>query len=228
MTVTTMEAAAPFMAGQVYSLVPNTIVQSPPANPGVQLPQFDKRLLQVKGRTKNTMALTEVPVRLDCMNEGDVFILDTFSTLYQWNGMKSNEEEKEKAREWAKEVIENRGLPYNKDTHVEIYQGQDVKYENKMMQQIKQKSQLFGNRGPVTKRFKIQDAKYGGKDEKVRPFEKKLYMVKVNLNKKSKAKVAFSKPQVAKKKNKDKSQYFSRNKLNSGESFVMDDGFHVW
>mmetsp|Transcript_4928 Transcript_4928/g.5696 ORF Transcript_4928/g.5696 Transcript_4928/m.5696 type:complete len:284 (-) Transcript_4928:1308-2159(-) len=203
-----------------YSLVPmNAVVPTPKKT--VELPQYKSAsLLQFKGNKQ--LAVKEVPLRLDSMNSGDVFVLDSGSTLYQWNGKKANDVEMEKADRFIQSVIASRGLsPKN---HVRMHEGRDKKKEAEMMQSIPNKVKWFGSRGYVKRRFEIKDEKEGGSDKDVAAFRKKIYLVKFN----QKDKAVFTKVAEAKKGKNGSQQKFARKKLQSKEMFVMDDGFHVW
>ncbi|MFT7813708.1 gelsolin-like [Arapaima gigas] len=61
-----------------------------------------RRLLQVKGR--RVVRATEVPISWDSFNQGDCFILDLGSEIYQWCGSQSNSFEKLKATQVAKGI----------------------------------------------------------------------------------------------------------------------------
>ncbi|XP_010892254.1 gelsolin a isoform X1 [Esox lucius] len=64
-----------------------------------------QRVLQVKGR--RVVRATEVPVSWDSFNQGDCFILDLGSEIYQWCGSLSNRFEKLKATQVAKGIRDN-------------------------------------------------------------------------------------------------------------------------
>ncbi|XP_052393153.1 gelsolin-like isoform X1 [Carassius gibelio] len=64
-----------------------------------------QRVLQVKGR--RVVRATEVAVSWDSFNQGDCFILDLGSEIYQWCGSKSNRFEKLKATQLAKGIRDN-------------------------------------------------------------------------------------------------------------------------
>ncbi|KAH7698679.1 hypothetical protein AAVH_34224, partial [Aphelenchoides avenae] len=53
------------------------------------------RLYHVKG--KRNCRVTEVPLAVKSLNQGDVFILDTADKIFVWNGPYSNQAEKTKA-----------------------------------------------------------------------------------------------------------------------------------
>mmetsp|Transcript_1344 Transcript_1344/g.1618 ORF Transcript_1344/g.1618 Transcript_1344/m.1618 type:complete len:241 (-) Transcript_1344:1499-2221(-) len=65
-------------------------------------------LFRVKG-TANAIEFVSVKCRRDYMNSGDVFILDTWLEIYQWNGKESNPNEKLKAGAYVDSVVSARG-----------------------------------------------------------------------------------------------------------------------
>ena len=64
-------------------------------------------LLHVKGR--RSVVTRQVPVSAKSLNDGDCFILDLFSTLYLWTGVKANTVEKAKAVEVMTRLYNSRG-----------------------------------------------------------------------------------------------------------------------
>jgi len=66
----------------------------------VEQQQYRARLLQIKGIKENTI-IRELPLKVESLNSGDVFILDSGQTIFQFNGSKSNLSEKVKAAEFA-------------------------------------------------------------------------------------------------------------------------------
>jgi len=59
--------------------------------------KYDSRLFHLKG--KRNVRMQQVPLSVDSLNEGDVFILDLGLQLYQWNGTGANKYEKFKGLE---------------------------------------------------------------------------------------------------------------------------------
>jgi len=71
---------------------------------------YTPRLLHIKG--KKNVRVTEVPIHVDSLNEGDVFILDAGLTLLQWQGKRAAKEEKARAGQLARALDdERRGKP---------------------------------------------------------------------------------------------------------------------
>ncbi|EDQ85244.1 uncharacterized protein MONBRDRAFT_34323 [Monosiga brevicollis MX1] len=60
------------------------------------------RLLHVKGRRK--IRVSEVPLQAGSVNEGDVFILDAYMEIYQWNGKEASRLEKTKAMQIVQRI----------------------------------------------------------------------------------------------------------------------------
>ena len=50
----------------------------------VKAAEYKPRLLQVKGAKKGAVKVSEVNLKADSLNDGDVFILDNGLTLVQW------------------------------------------------------------------------------------------------------------------------------------------------
>ncbi len=74
---------------------------------------YKPRLLHVKGKTN--VAVSQVPLKLSSLNEGDSFILDAGLRLWQWNGGSSNHFERRKAGEVLLTIKEERnGKPVSK------------------------------------------------------------------------------------------------------------------
>jgi gelsolin len=72
--------------------------------------EYKPRLLHLKGR-KN-IRVTEVPIKVESLNEGDVFILDCGLMIYQWQGKKAGKNEKARAGQLCRAIDdERRGKP---------------------------------------------------------------------------------------------------------------------
>jgi len=68
--------------------------------------EYRPRLLHLKGR-KN-IRVREVPIELESLNEGDVFILDAGLNLYQWQGRKAGKGEKARAGQLCRALDDER------------------------------------------------------------------------------------------------------------------------
>jgi len=75
----------------------------------VEPENYPPRLLQVKGVFKHVHT-RQVPLSLDSLNNGDVFILDMGKRIFQWNGCNSKGFEKHKAMEVVMHLKERRGF----------------------------------------------------------------------------------------------------------------------
>lgn len=63
---------------------------------------YEPRLFQLKG--KRNVRVSQVPLKTDSLNDGDVFILDLGLNLYQWNGKEANKYEKMKGLEVSTKI----------------------------------------------------------------------------------------------------------------------------
>lgn len=68
--------------------------------------EYKARLLHLKGR--RNIRITEVPIKVESLNEGDVFILDAGLKLYQWQGKKAGKNEKARAGQLARAIDDER------------------------------------------------------------------------------------------------------------------------
>ncbi|XP_072165326.1 gelsolin-like protein 1 [Diadema setosum] len=69
---------------------------------------YEPRLLHFKG-DRRRVNLFERPLSRQSLNSGDVFILDLGLMLYQWNGSKSNKDERTRAVQYISQLKEQRG-----------------------------------------------------------------------------------------------------------------------
>lgn len=107
--------------------------------------EYKPRLLQLKG--KHHIRLREVPLTLDSVNSGDVFILDLGLTLVQFNGKQSGAMERGKAAEISRALDDERGGRPNVIVFDETEARHPPEWTN------------------VLKTGSIQSAKAGGDDE---------------------------------------------------------------
>jgi len=68
--------------------------------------EYKPRLMHMKG--KKTIRVSEVPLAVASLNDGDVFLLDAGLTLYQWNGKSAGIYEKRKAAETVEALKKER------------------------------------------------------------------------------------------------------------------------
>lgn len=72
--------------------------------------EYKPRLLQIKGKKK--VRVTQVDLKRDSLNSGDVFILDNGMNIYQFNGLKSSPQERMKGAQLSRAIDDERkGLP---------------------------------------------------------------------------------------------------------------------
>mmetsp|Transcript_3436 Transcript_3436/g.5063 ORF Transcript_3436/g.5063 Transcript_3436/m.5063 type:complete len:375 (+) Transcript_3436:30-1154(+) len=69
--------------------------------------EYKPKLLQVKG--KKLIRVFEVPVAVDSLNEGDVFVLDAGLKVYQWSGRAASRAERYTAMTVSKAIQSDRG-----------------------------------------------------------------------------------------------------------------------
>eukprot|EP01089_Gocevia_fonbrunei_P018483 TRINITY_DN624_c0_g2_i1.p1 TRINITY_DN624_c0_g2~~TRINITY_DN624_c0_g2_i1.p1 ORF type:complete len:392 (-),score=123.85 TRINITY_DN624_c0_g2_i1:65-1189(-) len=69
--------------------------------------EYKPKLLHFQGKIK--IRITEVPLKRESLNHGDVFVLDTGLKLYQFNGKNSSTGERGKAAQLARAVDDERG-----------------------------------------------------------------------------------------------------------------------
>lgn len=115
------------------------------------------RLLHVKGANMKRMVVRECPeISYKALNHGDVFILDTAMTIYQWNGNEAGVMEKAKGAEVARAIDDQRkGIPA-----VVVVEGDADEPDF---------FKALGGKGP------IRSAAEGGADKLATSFEKKLF-----------------------------------------------------
>lgn len=77
--------------------------------------EYKSRLLQVTG-SKNSVTVTEVPLKREKVTSNDVFILDKGLELFQWNGKACNKDEKYKAVQVLQQIKSERGGKPNVET----------------------------------------------------------------------------------------------------------------
>lgn len=118
------------------------------------------RLLHVKGSSMKRMVIRECPeVSYKYLNHGDVFILDTAMTIYQWNGNECGVMEKAKAAEVSRAIDDQRkGIPAV--VVIEAGDSDDADF-----------FKALGDQG------EIRSAAEGGADKLAQTFEKKLFQL---------------------------------------------------
>ncbi|MBN3319422.1 GELS protein, partial [Atractosteus spatula] len=150
------------------------------------------RLLQVKGR--RVIRATEVPVSWDSFNQGDCFILDLGSEVYQWCGSNSNKFEKLKATQVAKGIRDN-----ERSGRAQVYVCNEGAEREKMLEVLGPK--------PDLPEGGADDLKADASNRKMA----KLYKVSNASGNMAVALVAAENP-------------FSQSSLESGDCFILDHG----
>ena len=70
--------------------------------------EYKPQLFHIKSIGK-TLTCTSVPITIDSLNSGDVFVLDQGLQIYQWNGCKASGIEKHKSMEFTSSLKAERG-----------------------------------------------------------------------------------------------------------------------
>jgi len=117
------------------------------------------RLLHIKGYSAH-MSVREVPVRMDSLNHGDVFILEMEHNIFIWNGRESNQQEQHAAQHVAQHFhFLSKGRKPTKTI-------EDTEEHNSEFLAL-----LPQNTG------KIQSTEVGGEDVEVQPTLRLLYRI---------------------------------------------------
>lgn len=166
----------------------------------VEAKSYTPRLLHVFGE-KNKVQVKEVKFKKDYLNDEDVFLIDLGLQIYQWNGDRSNKNERFEGGKYANKLRSDRG---GKPT-VEVL-------DNAVTSDIPEElMDIFADGGqPGTKRPK-------DKTDAGAHYEKVLFRL-------SDASAQMTFEEVARGKNVTKSA------LNSNDVFILDTGKHcfVW
>lgn len=117
----------------------------------VKATEYKPRLLHVKG--KKNVVVREVPIEIDSMNKGDVFILDTGMILYQLNGSQAGPMERNKGAQLCRAIDDERG------GQPEVF----VFEENDRDANSRKFWQFFGGRKPLPKAIPDTEQKHSKK-----------------------------------------------------------------
>mmetsp|Transcript_9167 Transcript_9167/g.11443 ORF Transcript_9167/g.11443 Transcript_9167/m.11443 type:complete len:396 (+) Transcript_9167:372-1559(+) len=167
-------------------------------------------LFRVKG-TKNAIEFVPVKCRRDYMNSGDVFILDTWLKIYQWNGKGSNPNEKLKAGGYLDSVVSSRGGECTKEV---LEEGQET---DEFWALIPGAFQV----GCMTlAKYDVKAEGAHGDDENVKAFRKVLYRLSD-----SSGNLKFSRVSKA---DISKGNRVAKDKLKTEDVYILDDGFMIW
>lgn len=178
----------------------------------------DPHLYQIKGTIKaNSLRLTQIPVRRDCMNSGDVFLLVASSeAVWLWMGKESNPDEKTKAMEVARAFC-TKGNVRVLEEGVNDGEKQDAQF----WKYLPGKVQVLG---PLLKRsVHVRDA--DDKDDKGREFVPMLYEIRGSS---TGFKHLYKAKQLPVGPTKQLQYKIPRSKLKATGAYLLDSGFHVY
>jgi gelsolin len=74
----------------------------------VETKEYQPRLFHVSGDRAKTVTVKEVKMSKDCLDSGDVFIMDLGGKVYQWNGSKSSKDERFRAAQYLRQLSDER------------------------------------------------------------------------------------------------------------------------
>jgi len=162
---------------------------------------FTTRLLQIKGR--RAIRVSQVDLKPESLNSGDVFILDAGRSIFQWNGKGSSQVERVKALEVTKQIRD---------------QERGGNAEIKVLDEgAKDDEADFWKKFGCPKPAKIKSADEGGDDEKhSRGAQASLYRV-------SNASGKLEVTQI-------EANPLKREHLDTNDAFILDtgNGLFVW
>jgi len=113
----------------------------------VEKDKYEPRLLHLKG--SRNVRVTQVPIKRESLNDGDVFVLDLGLTIYQWNGSKASKQEKAKGVDVCLKIKDDERKGRAKYSMLD---GTDKAAEDEFWKAL-------GGKGPV------KSAEEGGQDE---------------------------------------------------------------
>ncbi|VDH98590.1 advillin [Mytilus galloprovincialis] len=164
--------------------------------------KFRQRLLHVKG--KHHVRVTEAAgMQWSAMNHGDVFILDLGRVLFVWNGKEASVTEKRMGCKHASSLRDERAGKM-KTNIIIVEDGTEDKMDPDELK-------MFSQHLPLNERNEIQSKEAGGSDDKMdRKHVIKLYVC--------------SEDEGTLKVSEVKSGPLSRKDMNSGDSYIIDNG----
>ncbi|KAL3928063.1 MAG: hypothetical protein SGBAC_012811 [Bacillariaceae sp.] len=178
----------------------------------------EPHLFCIKGSEKtNSLRLTQVPLRRDYMNSGDVFVLSTGNdAVWTWIGKEANKDEKTKGAQVAKGLCS--------EGSVEVMDGgvNDGREEAEAFwKHIQTKVSILG---PIKRTVNIQDA--DSIDDKGKKFVPVLYKAPDTLGDKFE-RVGRAKPTATGPTNVNRPK-LKESYLQEDEVLLLDTGFHVY
>ena len=177
----------------------------------------EPHLYHIKGIAKaQTLRLTQVPLRRDYMNSGDVFVLTTGGNtdVWMWVGKEANKDERNKGREVAQAFCK-------KGTVKVLEEGVNDASAKNFWRHISSEVSVIG---PIKRTVEVQKA--DDKDDKQKAFVPVLYRTPETPGK-SFTKVASAKPTPT-GPTKVELFRFNRALLQSKHAYLLDTGFHVY
>jgi gelsolin len=176
----------------------------------------DPHLYHIKGSNKaNSLRLMQIPVRRDCMNSGDVFVLVADEdSVWLWIGKDANQDEKTKGSEVARDFC--------KKGNVQVLE-QDVndgeKQDPAFWKYLPGKAKMLG---PFKRSVAVRDS--DTKDDKTREFIPILYQIKTSGNFRYVIRAKLIPVGPA----KQMQHKIARTHLKPNGVYLLDTGFHVY
>jgi len=161
--------------------------------------EFKVRFMQIKG--KKHIQVVEVPCARDSLNSGDVFVLDTFSTIFIWSGKASGVFERQKGGQFATSLKDQRHF---KQTIVNIEDGSDDNPDF---------WKPLGGKGPV------KSASEGGSDTDADAGKSSMGLKKIVRVSDASGQLKFD--PIAEGK-------LSPNSLKTEDVFIVDSGYEIF
>lgn len=176
----------------------------------------DPHLYQIKGTRKaQSLRLTQIPVRRNCMNSGDVFLLvASDEAVWLWIGKESNADEKTKAMEVARAFCTKGNVRVLEEG---VNDGE--KQDEQFWKYLPGKVQMLG---PLKRSVHVRDA--DEKDDKGKEFIPTLYQIQGSGSFKCICKAQ----QMPVGPTKQMQYKISRSKLKPSGLYLLDTGFHVY
>jgi len=178
----------------------------------VEEKEREVKLYHIKGKGDN-ISCEEVELSKAAMNSGDVFILDTEETIFQWNGRQSNKDEIARASQLISDISSTRKThPKHEVLDEDVSDGQmdNPAFWGYLPSQVS-RFWLFH------KDIEIQEAYEAGSDKNVKAFWPQLW----RMNGGKLEKVCNAQDMGGEPK-------FKAELLDEEDVFILDSGFHVF
>jgi hypothetical protein len=174
-------------------------------------------LFHIKGNIKGgTIRMTQEPLRRDCMNSGDVFVLVTGEEgVWMWVGKESNKDEKTKGMEVAKSFCRKGNVQVLDEG---VHDG--LKDAKEFWSHVKTEVSLLG---PLKRKVNVKKA--DNKDDRAHSYVPTLFHIPEKLGERlskiTKAKMTPTGP------TKQKLPKIKRTYMKETDAYLLDTGFHV-